>query len=100
LSELEDVLRLDPAMKVLMEVARQDGMERSIVEDMYEQVCLGERSIGSFFLEVERRITDEALLVVAQNLRKSLRIFSSDVARPQTLEPPLPPPEAPSQRAP
>ena len=72
MSEIEDVLKLDPAMRIAREIGKQAGIDPEQMKEWYEQVCLGELHAAELFLRIEKRIKDPQLLETFRTLRKNL----------------------------
>lgn len=69
-------MRLDPAMRIAMEIGRQAGLNMEVMKAWYGEVVLGEMRIGELFERIERSITDSALLPMLAELKRSLPTLS------------------------
>ena len=82
MSGVDDVLRLDPAMRIAREIGKQAGIDPEQMKEWYEQVCLGELHAGELFLRIEAQIKDPQLLETFRALRKNLSSSSGRDSRP------------------
>lgn len=99
MSSEDDVIRLDPIMRIAREIGKQAGIDTELMKEWYEQVCLGEMLIGEFILRIEAKIKDPVLLEQIRTLRRNLSGVASSDGRDTHPSPPpvlgIPRPPAP-----
>lgn len=61
MSSTERVLNADPRLRIARKIAEQHLGSDAIGKELYEEVCLGERSITDFFGALKEKVKDPKL---------------------------------------
>jgi len=81
------ILRIDPALRVAMEIARQEGIPQESVERMYTKTVLGEVPATAMLLQIKKRVGSDAAREQVQAVIDSLPHYIGN--RTATEQPPI-----------
>ena len=70
-------MRLDPAVRVAMKIAHEDGLDPESVRELYEKMVLGEITIESMLQGIYNKLSDEGLKNTFSTITSNLVSFRS-----------------------
>lgn len=85
MSDPDAVIRIDPALKVAMEIARQEGIPQDSVERMYTKTVLGEVPPTEMLVQIKKRVGSDAAREQVQAVIDSLPHYNPSPTAPRPI---------------
>jgi len=73
-----ELLRIDPALRVAMAIAEQSGVPKEIVTGWYAELILDNITLEHFLLSIGSHVTDPGLRQQFESVRTSLPLVGSN----------------------